>query len=85
MILRATLREVVITGRLVLVPRAEVEPARPYNQRILSPKKGYSNSFFHVSAGPFLLAVFAKTRKSSSGKLHNPQLDVVSLCSLSEW
>jgi hypothetical protein len=28
-----------------LVPRAGVEPARPYGQRILSPLRGYSQHF----------------------------------------
>ena len=31
--------EIVKTVRLVMVPRAGVEPARPYGQRILSPVK----------------------------------------------
>ena len=32
--------EVLVTVRLAMVPRAGVEPARPYGQRILSPLKG---------------------------------------------
>ena len=32
--------EIVKTVRLVVVPRAGVEPARPYGQRILSPFEG---------------------------------------------
>ncbi len=32
--------EVVVTVRLEMVPRAGVEPARPYGQRILSPLRG---------------------------------------------
>jgi hypothetical protein len=39
MILKAKLMEVVVTVRLEMVPRAGVEPARPYGQRILSPMK----------------------------------------------
>ena len=31
--------EIVKTVRLVMVPRAGVEPARPYGQRILSPQR----------------------------------------------
>ena len=31
--------EIVKTVRLVVVPRAGVEPARPYGQRILSPQR----------------------------------------------
>ena len=31
--------EIVETLRLVVVPRAGVEPARPYGQRILSPQR----------------------------------------------
>ena len=38
--LRAKLMEVVKTVRLEMVPRAGVEPARPYGQRILSPFEG---------------------------------------------
>ena len=34
-----SLMEIVKTVRLVVVPRAGVEPARPYGQRILSPMK----------------------------------------------
>jgi hypothetical protein len=30
------------SGGVKLVPRAGVEPARPYGQRILSPLRGYS-------------------------------------------
>ncbi len=33
--------EIVKTVRLVVVPRAGVEPARPYGQRILSLVSGY--------------------------------------------
>ena len=36
--------EVVVTVRLEVVPRAGVEPARPYGQRILSPMKATSPS-----------------------------------------
>jgi hypothetical protein len=43
-ILRAKVMEVVITVRLVMVPRAGVEPARPYGQRILSPMKAASRN-----------------------------------------
>jgi hypothetical protein len=35
--LRAKLIEVAVTVRLVVVPRAGVEPARPFGQPILSP------------------------------------------------
>ena len=42
--LRAKLMEVVKTVRLVMVPRAGVEPARPYGQRILSPMKAASRN-----------------------------------------
>jgi hypothetical protein len=38
MMLRAKTMEVVVTVSLVMVPRAGVEPARPYGQRILSLK-----------------------------------------------
>ena len=31
--------EIVETVRLVMVPRAGVEPARPFGQRILSPQR----------------------------------------------
>jgi hypothetical protein len=34
---RAKLMEVVVTMRLVMVPREGFEPSRPYGQRILSP------------------------------------------------
>ena len=34
--------EIVKTVRLVMVPRAGVEPARPFGQRILSPVSRYS-------------------------------------------
>src|SRR5580765_655059 len=37
--LRAKLMEVVVIVGLELVPRAGVEPARPYGQRILTPVK----------------------------------------------
>jgi hypothetical protein len=36
---RAKLMEVVVTVRLVMVPRVGVEPTRPYGQRILSPQR----------------------------------------------
>jgi hypothetical protein len=44
MILRAKVMEVLITVRLGMVPRAGVEPARPYGQRILSPLEAASPS-----------------------------------------
>jgi hypothetical protein len=37
---RAKLMEVVLTVRLIMVPRVGVEPTRPYGQRILSPSEG---------------------------------------------
>ena len=59
MILWARLMEVLVTLTLEMVPRAGVEPARPFGQRILSPQRLPFRHPGMLSVTLILLSLFA--------------------------